>query len=75
MSNALNARIRLIALAYVLAISLPPFGLITGIVLIVRSGSNYSKHGIAVIVLSILVAAGWVAILTSGGFKQASTSY
>jgi hypothetical protein len=66
---------RVVALAYVLAISIPPLGLILGIALCVRSGRRYLVHGIAVIVISIIATVVWVLLLTGGGFTSTDTSY
>jgi hypothetical protein len=66
---------RLVALAYILAISIPPLGLVLGIVLILRSGRRYRVHGMAVIALSVIISVVWVVILTSGGLKTPSSGY
>ena len=46
--------------AYVLAISIPPLGLILGISLSLRSGRRHSMHGAGVIALSITVSIAWI---------------
>jgi hypothetical protein len=56
---------RLLALAYITAVSIPPVGLILGIVLIVRPGRALSKHGAWIIAISVVAAAVWVLVLTS----------
>jgi hypothetical protein len=66
---------RVVALAYVLAISIPPLGLILGIALCLRAGRRYLLHGIAVIVVSIIATVVWVLLLTSGGLSTTDTSY
>ncbi len=75
-SNDPSASVRrLVALAYILAISIPPLGLVLGIALSVRSGRQYSKHGMGVIGLSIVASIVWVVILTSGALTTPTTSY
>jgi hypothetical protein len=75
-SNAQSARVRrLVALAYILAISIPPLGLIMGIVLSLRPGRHYAKHGVVIIALSIIASVLWVVFLTSGAFNRPTTGY
>jgi drug/metabolite transporter superfamily protein YnfA len=75
-SNDRSASVRrLVALAYILAISIPPLGLILGITLSLRSGRQYAKHGMAIIGLSIIASIVWVVILTSGALTASTTSY
>ncbi len=66
---------RLVALAYILAISIPPLGLILGITLILRPGRQYAKHGIGIIGLSIIASIVWIVIFTSGALNASTTSY
>jgi hypothetical protein len=66
---------RLVALAYILAISLPPLGLALGVALSVRFRGRYSRHGLAAIVLSIVVSVVWIVILTSGTLNKPTTGY
>lgn len=74
-SNAQNAGPRrLVVLAYIVAISIPPLGVILGIVLILRSGGRHTAHGVAVVVLSVIVSVLWVVFLTSGAFNTPSSS-
>ena len=61
----LLAERRLLALAYITAVAIPPIGLIAGIVVIVRHGRPLSKHGRWVIAISVVAAIVWVLILTS----------
>ncbi len=75
-SNDRSASIRrLVALGYILAISIPPLGLILGIALSLRSGRQYAKHGLGIIGLSIIASIVWIVVLTSGAFNTPSTSY
>ena len=75
-SNAQRADVRrLVALAYVLAISVPPLGLIFGIALIIRSGRQSSWHGLGVLALSIITSIVWVVVLTSGTLNTSTPGY
>jgi hypothetical protein len=75
-SNDGGARIRrLVVLAYLLAVSIPPLGLILGIALSLRAGRRYSLHGVLVIALSIIMGIVWIGLLSSGAFSTPSTSY
>jgi hypothetical protein len=66
---------RLVVLAYILAISIPPAGLILGIALSLRFRSYYSKHGVGVIVLSIIASIVWIVVITSGALTTPTTGY
>lgn len=66
---------RLVTLGYVLAISMPPLGLIYGIALILPARKLHSKHGVWIIVLSTIALVVWIVILTSGALNTASTDY
>jgi hypothetical protein len=75
-SNDRSASVRrLVALAYILAISIPPLGLILGITLSLRSGRQYAKHGMGIIGLSIIASIVWVVLLTSGALTTPTTGY
>jgi hypothetical protein len=56
---------RLVVLAYITAIAMPPIGLILGIVVATRPTIS-SKHGASIIVLSIIACALWFLVLASG---------
>lgn len=66
---------RLVALAYILAISMPPLGLIFGIVMALRSGRRYSKHGLGVIAVSIVAGIVWAVIIGSGALNTTTSGY
>jgi hypothetical protein len=75
-SNAQRNRVRqLVALAYILAISIPPIGFVLGIVVILRSSTASWKHGALIIVISVLAAVVWILILTSGTLTTTNTGY
>lgn len=64
---------RLLVLAYICAISIPPLGLGLGIAVAMRLGKT--RHAIAIIVLSLAAAAVWILMLTSGSLSATSTDY
>jgi hypothetical protein len=66
---------RLVVLAYIMAVSMPPIGFILGIVVAIRSAKMKSRHGAWIIVVSIIAAFVWILILTSGALSTASTDY
>jgi hypothetical protein len=63
---------RLLVLAYITAVSIPPLGLALGIAVAVRLGKT--KHALAIVLLSLITSAVWVAILTSGALDSASSN-
>ena len=75
-SNAQSARAyRFVVLAYIIAVSMPPIGFILGIVVANRSSKMGSRHGAAIIALSIIAGVLWILIITSGALSTASTDY
>jgi hypothetical protein len=65
---------RLLAVAYILAVSMPPIGFCLGIVIAVRVSDVRSRHGLWIIVISILAATVWVLIIISGALSSTGTS-
>jgi hypothetical protein len=63
---------RLLVLAYITAISIPPLGLALGIAVAVRLGKP--KHAAWIILISLLTAAIWVLLLTSNAFNNPSST-
>ena len=57
---------RLVVLAYITAVALPLIGFILGIVVATRPIKAYSKHGVWIIVISIVASVVWIAVLASG---------
>lgn len=74
-SNARRASAgRLLALAYIMAVSMPPIGFALGIVIALRFGKPRSKHGAWIIVISILASIIWILIITSGALNTTDTT-
>lgn len=66
---------RLIVLSYILAIGMPPLGLILGIALAFRTRAPRSRHGAWIILASIFAGLVWIAIITSGALTATNNSY
>ncbi len=66
---------RLVVLGYVIALGMPPAGLIVGIVSLVRRRRAGAKHALGIIAVSILSAAIWAMIIASGGLTATNSSY
>ena len=66
---------RLVVLAYIAAATMPPIGVILALVVLARAGRSYSKHVVWIIVVSIVAAAIWAAILASGALNVTSNDY
>lgn len=56
----------LIIVGYLTAVFLPPIGFILGIVAVTRPNRWAAKHGVGVIVTSIVVPVLWVALIAAG---------
>lgn len=66
---------RVVALGYIVAIAIPPFGLILGVVLAIGRGKPSAKHAPWIVALSIVASVVWVLLLTSNALRTASTDY
>lgn len=63
---------RLVVLAYILAAAMPPFGFALGIGLGARAKS---KHWVWIVLVSIVAAVIWAAIIKSGALSTTNDSY
>jgi hypothetical protein len=66
---------RVIVLAYILAASMPPLGLILGIGLAVRTNKTNARHGMWIILVSIVASVVWAVIIASGALNTPSTDF
>lgn len=57
---------RLVVLGYITAITLPLIGLIVGIVVAMRPTKPVAKHGVWIIIVSVIATIAWILIFTSG---------
>lgn len=63
---------RLVALGYITAVAIPLLGLILGIVVATRPAKATSKHGIWIIVISLVASVVWILVFTSGALTSNS---
>lgn len=66
---------RVVVLAYIVAVSMPPIGFILGLILAIRFEKPASKHGVWVIAVSIVAALVWTAIVAGGALNTPSTDF
>ncbi|HEX3979518.1 MAG TPA: hypothetical protein VHW96_24815 [Solirubrobacteraceae bacterium] len=66
---------RLVVLAYIIAVSMPPIGFILGLILALRFDKPTSKHGAWVIAVSIVAALVWAAIVAGGALNTPNTDF
>jgi hypothetical protein len=66
---------RFVVLGYILAASMPPIGLVLGIVLAIRSTGPNSRHGLGIIAVSVVASLVWIPIIVSGALSTPSTSF
>jgi hypothetical protein len=66
---------RVIVLGYILAASMPPLGLILGIGLVVRTTKTNARHGVWIIVVSIVASGVWAVIIASGALNTPTTDF
>jgi hypothetical protein len=66
---------RFIVLGYIIAIAMPPIGLVLGIVLAIRESAGNRKHGAGIIALSAIALLVWILIIAGGGLTATGDSY
>jgi hypothetical protein len=66
---------RLVVLAYILAISMPPIGFILGLILAIRFHKPASKQGVWVIAVSVVAAVVWTLIVAGGALNTPTTDF
>jgi hypothetical protein len=66
---------RLVVVSYILAVALPPLGFVLGWVVVARGARVRSRHGVLIIVVSIVAAAVWAVIIGSGGLRSTDTNF
>jgi formate hydrogenlyase subunit 3/multisubunit Na+/H+ antiporter MnhD subunit len=59
---------------YILAVAMPPLGVGVGLVLIL-SARLRSKHGAWIVLISIVAAAIWALMISSGALKDTNQGY
>ena len=58
-----------------MAVAVPPIGFGLGIVIAAGFRTLRSKHGVWIMVVSILASLVWILIITSGALKTTTTGY
>jgi hypothetical protein len=66
---------RVIVLGYIVAASMPPIGLILGIGIAARTTKANSRHGVGIIVVSIVASVVWTLIILSGALSTPSADF
>jgi hypothetical protein len=61
---------RLVVVAYISAVAMPPIGLILGIFVVTRPVKKVSRHGVWIIVLSIIALGVWFLLFNSGALTS-----
>jgi hypothetical protein len=67
--------LRLVVVSYILAVAMPPIGLVLGVVVALRGRRTNSKHGLLIIVVSIVAAAVWAAVIASGALTSTNDNF
>jgi hypothetical protein len=65
---------RLVVVGYILALAFPPLGFGIGAVLALPSGVR-SRHGVWIVLVSIVAAAIWALLISSGALKTTNQGY
>ena len=65
---------RLIVVGYILALAMPPIGFAIGFVLVL-SPSVRSRHGVWIVVVSIVAAVIWALMISAGALKETNQGY
>lgn len=66
---------RMVVLAYILAVSIPPIGFTMGVVIAIRFEKPASRQAVWIIALSIVAAIAWVAIIAGGALNFSDTDF
>jgi hypothetical protein len=70
-----DALYRVIVLAYILAASMPPLGLILGIGIAIRTTKVNARHGLWIIGVSLVASVVWAVIIASGALSTPSADF
>ena len=66
---------RLITLAYILAVSMPPLGFGLGVVIALRFHGPRSKQGAWIILVSIIASIIWILIIAGGALSTPTNDF
>jgi hypothetical protein len=65
---------RLVVVGYIIAVAMPPLGFVIGLVLMV-SRRVRSKHGVWIVLISIVAAVVWALLIGSGALTATNQGY
>jgi hypothetical protein len=65
---------RLVVVGYILALAMPPLGFAIGLVLMLSAGVR-SKHGVWVVLVSLVAAVVWALMISSGALTATNQGY
>lgn len=63
---------RLVVLAYIAAVAMPPIGLLLAIPVALRRDQARSKHWVAIVALCVVAGVMWTLIISSGALTATS---
>ena len=67
--------LRLVVVAYILAVAMPPLGFVLGLVVMSRGARAKSRHGVLILAVSVVSAAVWAVIIGSGALNTPSDQF
>jgi hypothetical protein len=67
--------LRLVVVSYILAVAMPPLGLVLGVVVSVRGRRAKSRHGLLIILVSVVAAGAWVVVISSGALTATNSDF
>lgn len=65
---------RFVVLSYIVAAAMPPVGLILGIVVSIRLTGASRRHGLWIILVSLIASLVWILVFSSGALTATSDS-
>jgi 4-amino-4-deoxy-L-arabinose transferase-like glycosyltransferase len=67
--------LRLVVVSYILAVAMPPLGLVMGVVVWVRGRRARSRHGLLIVLVALLAAGAWAVVIASGALTTTSSDF
>ncbi|HEY1592606.1 MAG TPA: hypothetical protein VGF81_12490 [Solirubrobacteraceae bacterium] len=67
--------LRLVVVSYILAVAMPPLGLVMGVVVWARGRRAHSRHGLLIILVSVLAAGAWAVVIASGALTMTNSDF
>jgi len=66
---------RTIVLAYIVAIAMPPAGLLLAIVVARLTAGTGSRHALWIVAVSLVASLAWILIISGGALNTTNTDY